>query len=142
MKFIDTINLITKWIAIGTWIVYGIWQLFLVILRLSKINVNLISMTEKDLGYGGLAALVYFWCGFATHWWVTWHKPVWNTPIPAILFWLIGFAYLAADLAYPIPHGGGPQWQQIIRYPAVVAGIGAFSGWALFPQGKPNWSPF
>jgi hypothetical protein len=139
MTLIRTVDLVTKWIVIGTWVAYAAWQVVLVALRASGIQVKLISMTEKDLGYG-LAALVYFWAGMATHWWATWHSPTWKSPIPGILFWAIGLAYLITDLVWPTPHGGASQWL-VLRHPPVVLAIGAFCGWFLFPQGGQNWSP-
>lgn len=139
MTVLDSVNLATKWLVVGTWVLYAAWQLMLVVLRWRGVNVKLISMTQKDVGYS-LASLVYFWAGFATHWWLTWRQPVWSSPIPGILFWAIGLAYLVTDLGWPTPHGGTSQWL-MLRYPPVVLVVGLVAGWGLFPQGRPNWLP-
>lgn len=139
MTTVDAVNLITKWLVVGTWVVYAAWQIALISLRASGVPVKLISMTEKDVGYS-LASLVYFWNGMGAHWWQTWRQPTWSNPGPGIAFWAIGLAYLMTDLVWPTPHGGTSPWL-VLRYPPVVMVIGLVAGWGLFPQGRPNWSP-
>jgi hypothetical protein len=133
------IDLVTKWIVIGPWILWATWEIALLVMRGRGLEVGTISMVAKGLSYGGLAALAYFAAGMTTHWFVTWRRPVWQTPLPGVAFWLLGVAYLVTDLVWPTPHGGTGWWLWL-RYPAVVAGIGALAGWGLFPQGSPNWN--
>lgn len=134
------INRITSFVVVGPWIVWLIWELALLWFRGKGITVNTISMEAKRIAFAHLGALAYFWGGMSAHYFLSWKRPVWNSPAPAIAFWTIGAAYLAADLLDRGHWFGWPDFVQWIRWPPVVVLIGLAAGYLLFPQSA-TWSP-
>jgi hypothetical protein len=137
----DTLNLVTKWVIIGPWVVFALWEVALLVLR-QKVgtDVKTISMQAKDLGAGGLTALVYFWFGLGSHYWITWTRPTWDFPWLGILFWAFGVAFLAVDIFTHWNAALWPEWMRWVRYTPLVAAFGVLCGWALFPQ-RSGWTP-
>ena len=137
----DTLNTITKWLVIGPWVVFAAWEVALLILR-AKVgtDVKTISMVAKDLGAGGLTALVFASFGLASHYYITWTRPVWDFPWLGVVFWALLVAYLALDIFTPWDATLWPTWMRWVRYPPFVAVFATICGWAMFPQ-RSSWTP-
>ena len=135
------VNLATKWLVITPWLLWAVWEVALLVLR-AKVGpeVKTISMEAKDLGSGGLTALVYFWFGLGAHYWLNWTRPVWSFPWLGVAFWVVGLAFLGTDLFTSWRPELWPEWMRWVRYPPLVAAFAVLMGWACFPQGG-SWTP-
>ena len=136
----EAINVATKWIIIGPWLLFAVWEAVLLILRAKGVDAKTISMQAKDLGAGGLTALVFAWFGLGSHYFITWTKPTWDFPWLGVAFWVILAAFLATDIFTTWNAAAWPVWMRWVRYPPFVAVFAVVCGWALFPQ-RSSWTP-
>jgi hypothetical protein len=105
-------------------------------------EVRLVSQIAESLAFRGLGALAYFLSGLSAHFFLTWPRPTWTGATATVLgltFWLVGAAYLAADLLDPA-RAYWPLWAQWVRWPPVIALVGAAFAWSCFPQ-RAIWLP-
>jgi hypothetical protein len=138
----DLLNVVTRWVVIGPWLLWLAWELVLLYLRTKIPGVKTISQEARSIAFRGFPTLAYFWCGMASHWFIPWRRPLWPYPWNVVLgvaFWAIGAAYLAADIFDP-RHQYWPTLVQWIRWPPLVALLGLVLGYLLFPQTTP-WVP-
>jgi hypothetical protein len=134
------VNRITTWVVIGPWLLWLAWEIALIWLRGSGTHVYTISQEAKRLAFGYLGSLAYFWGGMTAHYFLTWSKPSWSSPLPAVAFWVIGLAYMGADFFDGGDPSKWPNFVQWLRWPPVVVVIGLLAGHLLFPQPTP-WRP-
>lgn len=135
-------NIATRWIVIVPWLVWLVWELVVIAVGKRVPGVETISQEARRLAYRGFPTLAYFWCGMASHWFITWRKPVWEGTLGAVLavlFWAIGAAYLLADWLDP-NRAHWPALTTWLRYPPIVACVGLAAGYLLFPQ-RSVWTP-
>jgi len=140
MTWADRINLTTKWLLIGIFLLLAVWQIALIVMRWRGLNVRLISMQAQALGYAGLTSIVFAWFGLGTHWWICWRHSTWSSAIPGVIFWALLVTYVVVDLTTTYRHDLWPDWLEVARFPPLVAGIAMVSGYAFFPQKIP-WVP-
>lgn len=137
------INLVTRWLVLGPFLAWGVWEVVLLYLRTRLgTDVLLISQEARRLAYRGLPAFAYFLAGLSVHFFVNWTRPTWDGPIASALgatWWGIGFAYLVADVLDP-QRTYWPLLTQWIRWPPVVALVGAALAFFAFPQ-RAMWTP-
>ena len=134
------IDTITKWVVIGPWALWLVWEIALLILRGNGHDVKTISMQAKDLGAGGLTAIVFAWFGLGSHYWITWTRPTWSFPWLGVVFWALLVGFLAMDIFTHWNVVNWPAWMRWVRYTPIVAAFGILCGWALFPQ-RGSWTP-
>jgi len=140
---IGSVNLVTRWLVVGPFVAWACWEVALVILRAKYgTQVRLVSQVAESLAFRGLGALAYFMAGLSAHFFATWTRPTWSGTTATILglvFWLVGVAYLVADLLDPA-RAYWPLWAQWVRWPPVIAALGALLAWSFFPQ-RALWVP-
>jgi hypothetical protein len=140
-----TLDNISTGLLLGTWVVYLVWELTLLVIRYrdQKLGVTnaprLISGVAKDRAWRW-TSLVYAWCSMASHWW-------WNGPdvFPAwvgLIFWGIPVCLLAWDISeLRSDMATWPKWKRYARWPLTWALVGVLAGHFLFPQsGITPWS--
>ena len=136
----ETINVVTKWVIIGPWIIFAVWEVVLLILRAKGIEAKTISMQAKDLGAGGLTSIVFAWFGLGSHYWITWTRPTWSFPWLGVVFWALLLGFIAMDIFTHWNVVNWPVWMRWVRYTPIVAAFGVLCGWMLFPQ-RGSWTP-
>lgn len=105
--------------------------------------VGTISMVMKNRGYQ-LTVLPFFWSAMAAHWWVNdFDGRTWESPIPAILFWVLVTATLASDVFFwNTPFNALNPTLKFYRAPMVQVVAGFLAAYWLFPQSMvrlPGW---
>lgn len=130
------LNVITRWVVIGPWLLWAVWELVVLALRTKIPGVRTISQEARSIAFRGLASLAYATAGMAAHWFVTWRR----LPIPerwqgvcTALWWLGLAAYLLSDAVVP-------EARTWLRWPPAAALIGAVGAWLLFGQAS-VWTP-
>lgn len=138
-----TVNLITRWIVIGPLVLWLAWELaLLVMIEHYGMNVRLISQEARSLAYRGLPSLAYFLGGLVVHFFLNWRRPTWGGQAATVLgatFWVIGAAYLLADLLDP-NRLHWPVLTQYVRHPRYATIVGGMTAFFAFPQ-RSLWEP-
>lgn len=140
---IAAINLITRRYVV--WWAYGLAILEVVLVALRYrfgTDIKLVSHIVRDLSFYGLASFAYFLGGMTAHWVITWERLPWQgitAHILGVLFWAVFIAYWLADVFDP-NYKYWPLITQWLRYPPVVALIGALLAFFCFPQ-RSRWFP-
>lgn len=131
-------NVATRWIVIGPFLLWLVWELALVYMRERLgMNVRLVSQEARSLAYRGLPSLAYFVTGLAIHFFVNWPRPTWDGHIASalgVMWWAVGAVYLVTDALVPASH----IW---VRWPPFVALLGGALAFFAFPQHS-LWNPW
>lgn len=138
----DQINGITKWVVVGPFILWALWEIALLALRSRGLDVRLISGEATRLAYRGLPTLAYAMAGLTAHFFLTWARIPWSEPVAAVLggiWWAVLAAYLVADWLDP-DHAYWPPVTQYLRHPTTAALVGGIGAWLMFPQ-RSLWTP-
>lgn len=137
-----TIDLVTRWIVVGPFLAWLVWELVLVALRARGWDVLLISQEARRLAYRGLPSLAYALAGLSVHFFVNWTRPTWDglpAQVLGVTWWAVLAAYLLADALDP-NRAYWPIVTQWIRWPPVVAAVGGVLAYVAFPQ-RALWVP-
>lgn len=124
-------NTATLGVLLAPWMLFFVWEVYVLIRRAKDVHVKTISMVALDRGHH-LSSVVYLWGGMAAHWWWPSEKfaPVWA----GILFWTV----LAPLLAHDIGRWGSDAktwtWERWVFHPMPVLAAGFVAGKLLFPQ--------
>ncbi len=131
MKTNDLTFLITVF-YLPIWLV---WELVVLRMHGASTDIQTISMVMRERAYQ-MNALPFFWAGMCAHWWVNWTKhPVYDTPYPAVAFWLIVAATLVLDIVlWRTPYPTLGHLAKAFRAPAIQVALGFISAYLLFPQ--------
>jgi predicted membrane protein len=138
----SAVNLVTRWIVLGPFLAWGIWEIVLLALRARGWPVRLVSMEARAIASSGLPTFAYALAGLVAHFFITWGRVPWDGWLRGALgaLWWAGLvAYLVADWLDP-DRAAWPLVTQYIRHPAGAALIGAVAAWLLFPQAS-VWTP-
>lgn len=129
------VDFYTYVVFVSMWPIYLLWEIALLLLRGKGIHVDTISMVARDRAYQ-MNSMVFAWCGLAAHYWLNWYKyPTWESPIPAVIFWLLVAGTLTADiLLWEHPYSQLPSLVRAFRAPRVQVFWGMACGFLLFPQ--------
>ena len=136
------INLITRWVVLGPFILWAAWELAQIWFQRRGWDVRLISQEARSLAYRGMPSLAFFLTGLSVHFFLSWRSLPWSdtlATVAAVAWWAIGAAYLVADVLDP----NRAYWPAVtlwLRWPPFVAIVGAVSAFFLFPQ-RALWSP-
>lgn len=126
----NLINRISSYLLWVPWVIYIVWELILLALRIKNPGVHTLSQEARSLASRGLATFAYAYSGMAAHWFINWKRIPWTGTagaIAAVAWWLGVAIYLFFDAFYP-------QSSFWFRNPAIAAVIGFVGAWLLFPQ--------
>ena len=139
MNALLPIDKVTVWLFVGFWPIWLVWEFVLLKLRGANPSVDLISMVARDRGYQ-FTAMVFAWGSLAAHYWANWRDLPWETPIPAVTFWvLLVLACVWDFFLWNTPYATLPLWMRIVRFPGTMLFLGLLNGFLLFPQrGRPG----
>lgn len=128
-------NDVTFFVGIFFLPIWLIWEIVVLKLHGGDHSVGTISMVMRERAYQ-MNSLPLFWAGMCAHWWVNWIKhPVYETPYPAIAFWLIVAGTLIADISlWHTPYGSLGSFWKGFRAPPIQAALGFLAAYSLFPQ--------
>ena len=107
------VDIVTRWVVLGPFVLWAAWELVLVWLRARGWEVRLISQEARSIAARGLPSLAYAMMGLA--------------------------AYLVADWLDP-NRAYWPLVTQYLRHPTAAALIGGVGAWLMFPQ-RSIWIP-
>jgi hypothetical protein len=142
MNPILPIDKLTFWLFIAFLPIWLVWELVLIKMRGANPSVDLISMVARDRGYQ-FTAMVFAWGSLAAHYWVNWRHLPWESPIPAIMFWVLMLAACVWDyFLWHTPYSTLPFWMRVVRWPGTMLFLGFLNGVFLFPQKGPPSQPF
>jgi hypothetical protein len=138
---IDNITFIITVFFLPVWLV---WELTLLWLRGSGYVsgdqlVRTISMVMRDRAYQ-FNVLPFFWSAMAAHWWANWLRTAtYDSPAPAVAFWLLVAANLVLDLLLmSTPYYSLAPWLKVARAPMIQLALGFIAAYFLFPQRAPQ----
>lgn len=142
MNQLLSIDKVTFWIFWGFWPLWLIWELVLIKLRAENPSVDLISMVARDRAYQ-FTALAFAWGSLAAHYFVNWRHLPWETPIPAVAFWVLLLLACVWDYTlWHTPYATLPYWIRVVRFPGTMFFLGILNGTFLFPQRGIKGMPF
>lgn len=130
------VNVVTRWIVLGPFLLWGVWEVALLVIQRRHPEVRLVSQEARSLAARGLPSLAYAMTGLCFHFFQTWKRPPWSgfdAALFAIVWWAGLAVYLVADLVEP----GARTW---LRYPPIAMLIGGIGAWVCFPQSS-IWTP-
>jgi hypothetical protein len=116
----------------GVWVILGLLEVVLLVLRRLGYRVRTISMIARDHG-PNVASVVFVWNGLSAHFWLNAERGA--GVLGSVLFWVIVAALLGQDwhLRKTLPRLW-PTWLRWQRKPEVVMVVALLAGRFLFPQ--------
>jgi hypothetical protein len=133
-----SINNITFFVSVFFLPIWLIWELALLWMRdAAGMHVGTISMIMRERAYQ-FNVLPFFWSSMAAHWWANWIRhSTYDSPIPAISFWLLVAGTFVLDIVLwksGIPYQTMSPLAKFLRAPAMQLVFGFIAAYFLFPQ--------
>jgi hypothetical protein len=125
-------NTVTLLVLLAPWVLFLVWEVYVLVRRGSDVRVRTISMVAKEKGFH-LSSVIYVWAGMASHWWWPSARP--GPDWAAVLFWGLIVPLLVHDVVrWPVGHLFWPRRERVAFNPLLILVLGFVAGKVLFPQ--------